>query len=376
MAIPHATISFSKNQKFILWKNSIFENIGQIGQAQPNASQGISILLEYLQLGSHSIDIYEGPALVYNHVWPNGEKKLVVQMCGEIIGEDPFWLKKFPFVELSNNQSSYSLTKEVLSAYMPFTKHTGDTLFCSHNLHFGHFVADNLPYLVTLSGLFENSSPISHFNSLPLSILRELNQIGFTSNVFSRELTLNSPAGIISSSKLHHGYATDHLVKGFILQKLLHNSMYYPLNPITNASSPYVFLVRSSNYGSRISNFIEISNELKKLEFRAIELDSMTLLDCKNKLASAKLVVAESGTTSLIAAICMKASATLISLQPDILMASPSSEMIVSGLPYVLCYHKSIKVFTGNAIDNHAIQSSRIAYYNPAALVKLVNTLI
>lgn len=376
MSIPHSTISFSDNHKFISWKKSILENISKIGQSQPNTWHGIKILLEYLQLGSDCIHLYEGPALIYKHIWPNGEQKLVVQMCGEIVGEDPFWLKKFPFVELSNNQCSYRFTKEVLYKYMPNVKHIGEAFFLSHNMHFGHFIADNLPYLVAYLGLFNRSSPISPIGSLPVSILKELNQIGFTTSVFSRELNLNSSGGILSSSNLHHGYVTDHLVKGFILQKLLHRSPCYPLNSTSHASSRNIFLVRSTDYGSRITNFAEILNQLEKLEFAAIELDSMSILNCKNILANAKVVIAESGTTSLIAAICMKPSSTLISLQPDILMSSPTTEMIVSGLPYALCYHQSIKVFTGNAIGNRVIQSSMLAYYDPLKLLELLSGLL
>lgn len=368
----HATIDLTSNRRFLLWKKSILENISRIAELEPCATHGISLLLHHLRVNYHAIHLYDGPALLYKHIWPNGEHKYVVQMGDEIVAEDPFWLSRYPFVEYINSQGKYRLKSEIHSAHRPSARIMHRVLLPTHNMHFGHFIADNLPYLSMLSSLSNSSTPISFACSIPYSIVSELNQIGLTGLAFSPQHKLPNISSIISLSKLHHGYATDHLIKGYILRRLMHGSLHYSYYSQSDIRLPYIFLPRSEKYGSRIANFPEVQSELLKLDFEIITLDCLSLLNCKRKFANTKIIVAESGTTSLIAAVCMPPSAILISLQPRILMSSPTPEMIVSGLPYALCYHEFIKVYAGDTIDCQKIQSSSTAFYNATQLAAFI----
>ena len=131
-----------------------------------------------------------------------------------------------------------------------------------------------------------------------------------------------------------------------------------------------VFLVRAGNYGSRLKNYDEISACLKAHGFSIVDPASMNVGQLVRVLSAAKIIVSESGSTTLNAVTLGSSSAKVISLNPKRLLQSPSLDMIYGGLPYLLAYSEKVEIVLGETVQSSAIQSSDICYFDVADIAK------
>ena len=109
-----------------------------------------------------------------------------------------FWLKYYPFVD--SFKSTSSTINSLLSPsirlsplnHFPFSSHQYDLEYSllSHNNHFGHFLADDLPRWIYLTSLNPNVVPLGYsIKSSHLDVLSELRLISPSSRRFVADLS-------------------------------------------------------------------------------------------------------------------------------------------------------------------------------------------
>ena len=92
-------------------------------------------------------------------------------------------------------------------------------------------------------------------------------------------------------------------------------------------------------------------------------------------LETFSIILAESGTTTLVAAL-VSCHHKVISLCPKRLLHEPDDAMLLSGLPYILMFPHKVYFILGESVEQSLIQSSDVCKYNIQEIDHLINHVI
>ena len=370
------SFNLSDFDSFRKWHRSLLNSLGLLNNDFPFCSQTFIKLKKHLISAKTTAELFRGKGRLIVYKWPNNELKYLCEMDGLIVGEDDYWLKRYPFVDASTNENSYRIrgdTASICSSDLPLAS---SLLLPSHNLHFGHFIADDLPWLSAFSLLLSNYSLSSENNALPGFVQTELDCLSI---VPYRILAVLPPQALaaLPFEELIKGKVGNWAARSFLLRKHIHRKV-TELAPSRNNPASYygkkILVLRNSDIKSRVANLSELVNFLVKLGFEIAYLDGMSLLSTKALFSNCELAISECGTTTLATAVCLPESATLITLMPRPLLSNPTSDMLNSGLPYALFFHQNIRIVLGIERTNSSIQSSIIAWYDVDMLFSIIKS--
>lgn len=292
-----------------------------------------------------------------------------------VVGEDPYWLSQYPFLIYDKSRKGFILKENTLLKANKCFDTDKKLIIISHNAHYGHFIADDLPRLSSAILQLYGAKLQTPSTAKPKFTTDELivQDLGIeTIPSESEKCTLTVTKGMIL-----HPYITDWAVRSYIAHKLVHSTRERNcekrLNKHQNQARPrQVFIKRSKKHGSRISNLNEIQNFLETEGFKTVSLDELSLSECRELLANCSIAVAESGSTTLATAICLKKEAKLISLQPEALFANTSDDMIKGGAPYAMLFHPNITTVLAIEVKKNIIQSSSICHFEIAKIKRAI----
>jgi hypothetical protein len=279
-------------------------------------------------------------------------------------GENDFWLNYYPFLSFDEKCKHFRLRSDIKVDELKCSEvQSSNYIICSHNGHLGHFIADDLPWMIAF-GASLCANRLFTCASIGESIRKEMQFIN-VDYVLATHCDL-AKSYAFSCPQIIHGWIYDWALRSFLVRKYIHSREVFtaPNNSHMSSKEKLLFITRSKKYGTRITNYEELSEMLDQLGFEACTLDGLTLKETATVMVNSKLIVAESGTTSLIASICSRIDTSIVSLQPGSIFTSPTPDMVESGLPYISFFHPRISYFLGHEEVCNAIQSSSRSTYS------------
>ncbi len=196
-------LSLDDYQSFRDWKDRLAENFMLLKLQFSLCHNTLDRLSNCLSTSPNIVDLFKGDGRLLVYHWGNGEMKLICEIDGQIVAEDPFWLERYPFIDMSKNGQGYYIRNDiVIDAKL---SHSGSLFVPSHNLHFGHFISDDLPWIAAYSALLLSHDLITLSNCMPLFVEKELASIGIKPSTLDVK---NVHSGLVAyeSSELFKGY--------------------------------------------------------------------------------------------------------------------------------------------------------------------------
>lgn len=353
------------------WKDSIIHGLKAGVYSSLLSERALKYFVEQLKCRQHIVCM-SGEGKILEYYFPNKERKLITIWNDEfVIQNDTYWLKYYPFFKQPPAYETMIWLNEDQISYLPL-ENNYTNIFLSHNDHFGHFIADNFPSIAFMgigplksllqtqrySAVHANYKE-SIINSLqilkntPLETIRttESDKVSYRKTLSSNPKILeNIPSSLTASTFLWNQ------IKGRILNREnLINTSIYPEK---------IFLIRGGEFKSRIFNYQFIRKSLESYGFKTIDPCAFSINLLVSYLYNAKYIIAESGSTTLNAALFSNESTKIISLCSRRLLTNPSEGMIRSGLPYLLCFANKVSLVTGELIKAMPIESSDICKFN------------
>lgn len=375
-------IELKRLKSYRLWANKLASALYQHKSNTGLADSAIQYMLGLLNENGNMYYII-GKADIYIYHWDSGEPKVIpIWKPGFLLQEEVYWLNFYPFISKCKDKHEYQIDERKFKMYkLPYSEDRGYYL-STHNNHFGHFLLDNLAGLTLLKGPLSEISgdrlfgPIypskggidellkwcfeSHKNILPLHATcdKSLN----LSNVCYKDVDFIE---IAQSSLLSSAFLWE--ISSYAK---LANSVKVKGNHYSYEKTSNVALIRGGIYESRIYNKIEIITYLQDLKFDIVDPSELAIDDLVARLRRSKVVLAESGSTTLTALFFSSKECKIISLNPARLLLEPDESMIRGGLPYLLAFSHRINFVLGETIVRKPIQSSDIAQYSTCDIKK------
>ncbi len=387
-SFPFVRCSFDLEEllSFRQWRENLRNACHTKLSCFPNLSIRVSAYIRLLFRAQYRLLLLSGQSSVLVYHWHTGEPK-IVNIWNEriLLIDNLYWLNSYPFLASTSNRDTFCLTpgckpQELLSdnsvSYSSVT----------HNNHFGHFAVDDLPLL------FFTNSP----SSLPLGTQRSLVSTYPLSPVIKElcmhfhAIDVSSPpflerghfgAGSLGLLRCQHNRQTvssSILCNAFLIRKFCARSC----GPMKSedfhnySESNYgklIFLVRSGEYATRISNIDELAARLSSLGFIQIDPAHISIRQLAYVLGNADVVVSEGGSTTINAIIFCPLSVRIVSLVPGQLISHTSESMLYGGLPYIIPFLDRVDIFCGYTTHACSIQSSNICCYDTESLVRYLD---
>ena len=372
-------------KSFKSWRNKLKEHFEDQILHLPNVSQSLINYFYELINSESSLGMVAGPCCNLIYHWPGGEPKVLhIWDDRALLTDNRYWLDSFQFLKISTDNVSCTFNERELVEFRKLDD-CENTISLTHNNHFGHFTVDNLPLLTLLEGplasLLPKSKPL-HSNYNPRKVIKDLIDKGcpsleyevrndFKESLFDKQsyiLRSKMNYQVISSNILCNAYLIDRRSKARAISKTL------SIKEGRNYQKK-IFLIRANKYNSRVYNISALSDYLKNLGFIIIDPSALNLVELEQILTSSKIVIAESGSTTLNALWFCSNTAKIISLVPDDLIFNTSIPMIHGGLPYVLPFLDRIHIFIGRSQTHHQTQSSNSCIYDCKSLGTLLKSI-
>lgn len=321
--------------------------------------------------------LLEGKASIYTYLWPNDEyKSLVLWGNNHFYAsiEDLFWLPKYPFLSesFSSKNATFNFSNPIANQY-PVTGIVPCELLLSHNLHFGHFIVDDLPslhfvtqskpLLASVSGLLQKVHPpiIDASSYILSSASRTLAPILMPSipSQPTPVLTCHNSNHLfqVKTANLYHQcFLSRHLIRSTrTLRSYSHHCSNIPKR---------IFLIRQGSYLSRISNLVEVRRLLQAYGFTLVNPATYKFSYLHYCLRQAEIIVSEGGSTGINAAVLSSVCTKVLLLLSQSMLTETSESMQISGLPYSLAFLDHVDILGGASVTNGSIQSSDIVEYD------------
>jgi hypothetical protein len=330
----------------------------------------------------------EGAASTLAFKWQNNEPLIIPLWNNKIIRETDYWLSYYPFLQRCNgNMSAWSIRDgwQIIRS----TCDNEASCIVSHNGHFGHFIYDNLPFLQLLAISMNNY--LGPIKGIPETLSNDIKLLA--------NFALNSRLAKVSHSHIDCNYGTgskiieicnhnnfcDIFSNNIFVNAYLLKSLHAKLlniykdcdNCVPGSSSPsLLFFYRNGDYKSRIYNFTEIKKSLGDLGFYLCDPSQLNPIDLCKLTQDADIIVAETGTTSLVANIFSPDKTKVISLVPERLASQPTRSMLESGIPYIIAFYPKASIFKGHSIQHLSIQTSDTVIYSAEKLARTIDNIM
>ena len=136
-----------------------------------------------------------------------------------------------------------------------------------------------------------------------------------------------------------------------------------------------IYFTRTGKFNSRVMNEEEITKLLLARGFEMCDPSSYTTSELIDKLLDASIIITEAGTSCLVASMYAPNSANIIALVPGDFLTNPTSDMIMSGLPYHFTKPNNTSFILGEPVEEHQIQTSQMCWYSPSEVQSEINRL-
>ena len=321
--------------------------------------------------------LIEGYASVFTYLWQNNEYKSIVAWGDKelfVSREELFWLNYYPFLQITDSVRGLNCQFTIpIACSASNMRIDTKNILLSHNLHFGHFLIDDLatvrfhiesnPRKSQVTGLLQRMhKPIidaASYLASPSGISINPILMQYTKDMSANELTK------VKSSNLYQAKTLNSYHQCFLSRYILRSpnnriSTRQPLNKETKR----VFLVRQGDYKSRIQNMTCIRSLLVSYGFILVNPATHTLKQLHDILFNAEIIISEGGSTGINASLLSSSHAKILLLLSKSMLVNTSESMRQSGIPYSLSFLDQIDFLTGESVQKHAIQSSDIINYN------------
>jgi len=339
----------------------------------------LTLLKEILVTSASALN-FEGPSDVLLHKWPNGEFKIIaIPGASVIISENTFWLGQYPFLHLSNDYASYDIPYSSAIKLSSAPNNTSPYVIASHNNHYGHFLLDELPLLRRFYGSSRREvtlfpQPLTYGIYNELAAILPLSDVVGSGSPLETEKFFSGPG--TCSTLLYENvsvgivYSTNIFLNAF-LSKNLSSVIHAKPNYLLDAKA--CFLVRRDMYNSRISNLEQILAFCSSKGITLLDPSKYSMRQLEALLRDYSVVIAESGSTTLVASLASSSSTRVISLCPTRLLEAPNAHMVSGGLPYLLSFPNKVRFLKGDSRVYSDVQSSDICFYQTDQLEYILN---
>lgn len=328
-----------------------------------------------------SAALVRGRCTFLKYSWPNKETKILLLWGGYLICESNlFWLDHYPFLEpqksIKVNTSSikeYRLSENLSKLeYLPCS--SSFTLSISHNNHFGHFIADDLPLLSLLNGPlsacvndFSVFMPHRYEESIiecVRSYIDFFNKRSLT--VGEVRCSAQQPGSLFMHDfeNMHQLTSTSPFVQAFLVDKLIRRvrKQILCLDSRHTNSAKYL-LLRGGGYSSRIANLEELLEYATRHSYSLIYPHRHSSKEISQMLSSAAHIITECGSTSLNAYLFSSNTTRITILLPRRLFEHTDEAMLYGGIPYILPFIHRSNLVLGETVAQDLIQTSDIVEY-------------
>ena len=365
---------------YAIWRNKISEQVLSASHKQKWNPIIARCFIDRLYKEA-TIYVLNGEATVYQYYWGNGEPLILVAWGDHFFRENLFWLSAYPFLEsISTNKRLFRLSSEQQIFQAAKSKHKA--IIASYNNHFGHFCFDNMPILRMVGLTHKKTDEIV---LLPEGLRKDICsasevQLRNYSVVNNFAISSKMPqSGLLCRTQfksLTEIFTSNLMSNAFLLRnsyRLVLDCKKSEQALICNASPERLFFCRKGDFASRIYNQREILRLLTWKGFAIIDPSEYSPTQLSRLLRSARLIVSEAGTATLLANIFSSTQTKVITLLPERLFLQPDPEMIESGLPYILCFMNKTEICTGSSVKKHRIQTSDIVQYDSIKLERIID---
>ena len=364
-------------------KKALFSELNRI-----NAPQCVSVhLLENYNKTNSYIKI-SGPANVYFFHWQSGEPKIICTREDKIITEDQHWFPLYPFIVPTSQMDSTSGACCHLSVdfqdelYSRIQIPEPDNLevsyiFPSHNNHFGHFLLDDFPglwfFLSQQIGCIKDASLLPYaWRHGIIDLISSTSSLYCKIPAYADSIISSSASQVFKVNRLVSTYIPNPSLKSFLLN-LAVSSIQSNLFQENHEEANRYLLIRAGEYSTRIANFQAVLSLLvDTYRFQVIDPSGLCAQRLVYVLSGAELVVAEAGSTTVVASIFSPSKCQIISLLPARMLMSPTKNMLLSGLPYHLIRPERTRIVLGDTVKEAPIQSSDIVNYSISVLKETI----
>ena len=341
------------------WRQRLASNIEVSMGGDPLWLNAKEHLLTILSGGDSTIRIWRGEGTLLVIIWPSGEIKTLVEREGNIVGENPFWLEKWPFVTWNKDSNSFQGIRNSSEIEIVETKinDINKLLLPTHNGHFGHFIGDDLPWLAAAALLLNTQNICVPEYTTNNFIERELNCLRIKASSAVMQISMGKISRF-NCKNLIHGFINDWALRSFLVKKYVRHSYFNDSQLLTQPRGARRVFVHRVRQQTRILNFDDVLNCLLARSFKSTSLGQKSLAETFQELKEADVIVCEGGTTTLVTSICCSQHTRILSLQPLNILTNPDEPMMQSGLPYIMFYHDHIALFAGDPEETYRNQIS------------------
>lgn len=329
--------------------------------------------------GDACVYMIGGPATVAYFMWGNGEIKILpIWNSKFIIQSDLYWLNSYPFLKAIGDriEPDFQLYSIIGRQGSPISSNDDSSVFLnvSHNNHFGHFLLDNLPLLNLLKGPLGakyGSRSMKALYSYGCGIKELLSFVGLS--IGNHEiLDFSTTPG--APFLIEHSECLDIISTSSYVNAYLWRLYYLSWSRVCDLKQPLgrIALLRSGRFATRVSNRAELEGCLLGNGFKIIDPSSFAISSLVDVLLDADMVVCESGSCTLSAAMFSGKDTRIFSFNPSRLLLNPDAAMVHGGLPYLLPFLDRIEFIHGDTRLPSSIQSSDICNYDLSYLEELI----
>lgn len=338
---------------------------------------------------AHHYFVLSGVGDLLVHIWPNGEPKLFPLWSRRyLLDFNLFWLQYYPFFSIPDanpRHSVISVDSSIVARHFVGSQYEPASLIASTNNHFGHFIADSLPYLNLLTPI---SLKRPNGLAFPYSFRPAIAELVALSDPRLSSKCLNSwvselppsATSLVKNISMLQVQPSSILTAGYLYRTLysrLSAVASYSYRPSSDlpctTKNIKIALTREGSYASRIHNYVDFRRHYESQGFIFIDSSNTTLPKLLQLLGASSIILCESGSTTLNAAIFAPPSSRIISLNPRRLFSSPDHAMLNGGLPYLIAFCDRIEFFLGESIMPQETQSSDTAYYSLSELDRFIS---
>lgn len=322
-----------------------------------------------------NIYLLEGNATIYTYLWETMEYKSILAWGNRSLflsEEDLYWFNFLPFLQKIKSSSNvyYKFIYPINNS--SYANHMNSNILLSHNLHFGHFMVDDLPTI----RLFIESNPLKRsvtglMQRMHKPIIDAASYLALASGKRINPSLLPStedlsPKQLIKTvyNNLFQAKTINTYHQCFLARYIFRSpTMKRSLIDNTYKQAKRIFLVRMGDYESRIKNFTEVSTLLQSYGFTLIDPASFSLNELHQNLMNAEIVISESGSTGINASVLSSNKTKVLLLLSKSMLIETSDAMNQSGIPYLLAFIDHVDFITGEPVHKHTIQSSEVVNY-------------
>ena len=375
------------NREFVRYSNCLIANLRRLASSGDISFWTLSIICamidESLDWSSANPEMHD-LTYRYYHSWNYQEYKILSISDGFILSNDErYWLRRYPGLNIQRRFHKNENVHRVCHAQAPLIL-MDDFNNCStisHNGHFGHFLGDDLSRWIIFNCLGAEIVPslVGYRPNLHMTLAElDLTPLAYTSDLQSKanesENLSTESTRLIKTCNARDIRMAPRVHTVFLAAYFLREWAAVCCN--SSIKPGLLFLRRAGSYRTRIANISEFESYLLQVGFDIVDPSTLSMSELTTEISGRKLIISESGTTTLLANLFGSLDTVNVILLPDALRNAPDIGMLLSGLPYMFSGYGMKQPFYGTTVATDAIQTSFTVRYEINDLSLLLTSLL